>query len=474
MRRNACRIAILTVLAVGIATTDSTTAQTLRGERATPSGPAQIQLSFAPVVRSAAPSVVNVYGARVEKNPRMAQMDEFFRRFFGERGPPGMAPERTQRSLGSGVIVDPSGLIVTNHHVIDNMTEVRVALHDRREVEAEIILRDPRTDLAVLRLKTKADYKAIELGDPDELQVGDIVLAIGNPFGVGQTVTQGIVSGLARTNVGVSDYGYFIQTDASINPGNSGGGLVDMNGRLVGINSAIYSQSGGSVGIGFAVPSSMVKAVVASAKAGAKTMQRPYLGASLQKVSADIADGLGIDPPAGALVASVRSGSPAERGGLKTGDVILEVDGRPVDDPDAFGWRFALKGLAGDAPLTINRRGKRQTLAIKLGSPPELPARDPVSPKGRVPFAGATLVNLSPAVSDEMHIEQQEGVIVTSVEEGSAADRLGFQKGDVIVQVNGERIESTRAFDSMLRSGARSWEVSIRRGGQVLTTVFAG
>ena len=459
---------------IAVATTQPALAQTLKGERATPSGSAQVQLSFAPVVRSVAGSVVNVYGARVEKNPRMAQMDEFFRRFFGDRGPPGMAPERTQRSLGSGVIVDGSGLVVTNHHVIDNMTEVRVALHDRREVEAEIILRDPRTDLAVLRLKGKGSYKAIDLGDPDELQVGDIVLAIGNPFGVGQTVTQGIVSGLARTNVGVSDYGYFIQTDASINPGNSGGALVDMNGRLVGINSAIYSQSGGSVGIGFAVPSSMVKAVVASARAGAKTMQRPYLGASLQKVSPDIADGLGIDPPAGALVASVREGSPADRGGLKSGDVILEVDGRAVDDPDAFGWRFALKGLSGEAPLTVNRRGKRQALAIKLGAPPEVPARDAVTPKGRVPFSGATLVNLSPAVSDEMHVELQEGVIVTSVEEGSTADRLGFQKGDVVLQINGERIGTTRTFEGMLRSGARSWEVSIRRAGQVLTTVFGG
>lgn len=448
-------------------------AQTLKGERAAPTSPAQVQLSFAPVVRAVVGSVVNVYGARVERNPRMAQMDEFFRRFFGEGGP-GLPPERVQRSLGSGVIIDDSGLVVTNHHVIANMTEVKVALHDRREVEAEIILRDPRTDLAVLRLKGKGPYRAIALGDPDEVQVGDIVLAVGNPFGVGQTVTQGIVSGLARTNVGVSDYGYFIQTDASINPGNSGGALVDMAGRLVGINSAIYSQSGGSIGIGFAIPSNMVKAVVASARSGASAMQRPYLGASLQKVSADIADGLGIDPPAGALVASVRPGSPAEAAGLRTGDVILEVDGRAVDDPDAFGWRFALHGISGEVPLTVNRRGKRQMLSIKLGPPPEIPARDPVSPKGRVPFAGATLVNLSPAVSDELHIEQQEGVIVLAIEEGSVADRLGFQKGDVVVQINGERIETTRAFETVIRAGARTWEVSIKRGGQVLTTVFGG
>ncbi|TDR94465.1 Do family serine endopeptidase [Enterovirga rhinocerotis] len=453
--------------------------QTLRDGRAAepqrtvPTGQPQVQLSFAPVVRNAVGSVVNVYGARVEKNPRMAQMDEFFRRFFGERGP-SMAPERTQRSLGSGVIVDSSGLVVTNNHVIASMTEVKVALHDRREVEAEILLRDPRTDLAVLRLKGKGTYRAIDLGDPDELQVGDLVLAIGNPFGVGQTVTQGIVSGLARTNIGVSDYGYFIQTDASINPGNSGGALVDMAGRLVGINSAIYSQSGGSVGIGFAIPSNMVRAVVASAKAGAKAMQRPYLGATLQKVSADLAEGLGIDPPTGALVASVRSGGPAEQAGLRTGDVILEVDGRIVDDPDAFGWRFALKGVTGETPVKVNRRGKSEVLTIKLGPPPEVPARDPISPRGRTPFTGMTLVNLSPAVSDEMHLDLQEGVVVSEVEDGTTAERLGFRKGDVIVAINGDRIRTTRELDRIVRDGARGWEVSIRRAGQVLTSVFGG
>ncbi len=441
--------------------------------RAAPESRAQIQLSFAPIVRTAAGSVVNVYGARVEKNPRMAVMDEFFRRFFGQ-GTPNMAPDRTQRSLGSGVIVDGSGLVVTNHHVIENMTEVRVSLADRREVEAEIVLRDPRADLAVLRLKGRGTYRAIDLGESDDLQVGDIVLAIGNPFGVGQTVTQGIVSGLARTNVGVADYSYFIQTDAAINPGNSGGALVDINGRLVGINSAIYSQSGGSVGIGFAIPANMVRAVVASAQAGARTMQRPWLGASLQPVTTEIAESLGLDPPSGALVASVRDGSPADRAGLRRADVILEVDGRPVDDPDAFGWRYALKGISGETPVTVNRRGKRQVLTVRLASPPEIPAREPVQPRGRTPFAGTTVVNLSPAVADEMRLETSEGVVVSEVEEGTVAERLGFRKGDILVAINTETLASTRDLERVLRAGARPWEVSIRRGGQVLTSVFGG
>jgi S1-C subfamily serine protease len=205
--------------------------------RSPPESRREVQLSFAPVVKKAAPAVVNVYGARVERARQNGSMDEFFRRFFGEGGP-GMPRERMQSSLGSGVVVDASGLVVTNHHVIENMTEVKVALPDRREFEAEIVLRDPRTDLAVLRLKGASGLTTIEFGDSDALEVGDLVLAIGNPFGVGQTVTQGIVSALARTQVGISDYQFFIQTDAAINPGNSGGALVDSNGRLIGINTA--------------------------------------------------------------------------------------------------------------------------------------------------------------------------------------------------------------------------------------------
>lgn len=441
--------------------------------RALPENRAQVQLSFAPIVRSAAGAVVNVYGARIEKNRRMAVMDDFFRRFFGD-APPAVPRERQQRSLGSGVIVDPSGLVVTNHHVIDNMNDVRVSLADRREVEAEIVLRDPRADLAVLRLKGSGTYRSLEIGDADTLEVGDIVLAIGNPFGVGQTVTQGIVSGLARTNVAVADYGYFIQTDASINPGNSGGALVDMAGRLVGVNSAIFSQSGGSIGIGFAIPANMVRAVLASAKAGAKAMQRPWIGASLQTVSPDLAEGLGLERPAGALVAAVRDRSPAEVAGLRRGDVILEVDGRPVDDPDAFGWRYSLKGISGETPVTVNRSGKRQVLTVRLQPPPEIPARDAVRPRTSSPFLGGTFLNLSPAVADEMRLDIGEGVVVSEIEEGSVAERVGLQKGDILLSLNGERVASTRDFERVVRAGARTWQVSINRAGQVLTTVFGG
>ena len=440
--------------------------------RAAPESRAQVQLSFSPVVKTAAPAVVNVYGARVERTRRSAGMDDFFRRFFGDV--PSMPRDRVQRSLGSGVILDASGLVVTNHHVVAEMTEVKVALSDNREIEAEIVLRDPRTDLAVLKLKPTQGLKALELGDDDALEVGDLVLAIGNPFGVGRTVTQGIVSGLARTNVGVSDYGYFIQTDAAINPGNSGGALVDMQGRLVGINSAIFSNSGGSVGIGFAIPAAMVKVVLDSARAGANTVRRPYLGASLQAVNQELADGLGLDRPTGALVSSVRDRGPADTAGLKRGDVVLEVDGRPVEDPDAFGWRFALKGTSGEVPVTVNRGGTRRVITVKLQLAPEIPARDQIVMKGRSPFAGAVIVNASPAVAEEMQLEAHEGVVVSDVQEGSLASRVGLQKGDVLLALNGEKIGSTRELDRMARAGAQLWRITISRGGQVMTTVLGG
>src|SRR5215210_6961392 len=319
-------------------------------DRAVPQSRAQVQLSYAAVVKEAAPSVVNVYGARVERRQQNAAMEEFMRRFFGDGGPGGPggpgAPDgfqgRGQRSLGSGVVVDASGLVVTNHHVIEGMTEVKIALADKREFEATIVLSDPRTDLAVLKAKGAPPLHALEFGDSEGLQVGDLVLAIGNPFGVGQTVTHGIVSALARTQVGISDYQFFIQTDAAINPGNSGGALVDMDGRLAGINTAIFSRSGGSHGIGFAIPSNMVQLVVQAALQGAR-LQRPWFGAALQPITSDLAESLGLPRPIGALVKTLHAKSPAARGGIQAGDVIVGVDGKEVQDPRAFQYRFASK-----------------------------------------------------------------------------------------------------------------------------------
>src|SRR6201747_1161403 len=293
----------------------------LAQDRRVPASPAEIRLSYAPIVQHVQPAVVNVYAAKMVQNRNPLLDDPIFRRFFGV---PGQQPEQMQRSLGSGVLVDAAGLVVTNNHVIEGADQVKVSLSDKREFEAEMVLKDSRSDLAVLRIKAQNErFPALEFADSDALQVGDVVLAIGNPFAVGQTVTHGIVSAVARTQVGISDYQFFIQTDAAINPGNSGGALVDMAGRLVGINTAIFSRSGGSQGVGFAIPANMVRVVVASAKSGGKAVKRPCLGARLQAVTPEIAETMGLRVPSGALVANVTANSPAARAGLKLSDLIV-------------------------------------------------------------------------------------------------------------------------------------------------------
>jgi S1-C subfamily serine protease len=287
-------------------------------------------------------------------------------------------------------------------------------------------------------------------------------------------VTHGIVSAVARTQVGISDYQFFIQTDAAINPGNSGGALVDMTGRLVGINSAIYSRSGGSQGIGFAIPANMVRVVVASAEGGSGAVKRPWLGAKLQTVTADIADSMGLQRPAGALVANVVSGGPAAKAGLKAGDLIVSIDSASVDDPNAFGYRFATKPLGGTAQLGIVRQGRAMTLPIALQSVPDTP-RQEVQIKGRSPFSGATVANLSPALADELRLDAQaEGVVITEVADGSAAQSVGFQKGDVVVSVNNEKINKPADLERVTNAGGRQWRITIMRGGQQISVVFSG
>jgi len=442
-------------------------------ERRLPSSSAEMRLSFAPAAQQAAPAVVNVYAGRVVQTRNPLLDDPIFRHFFGS---PGQPRERVQRSLGSGVIVDAAGFVVTNNHVIDGATEVRVALSDRREFEADVVLKDARTDLAILRIRdAREKFPAIQMGNSDELQIGDLVLAIGNPFAVGQTVTHGIVSALARTQVGITDYQFFIQTDAAINPGNSGGALVDMGGRLVGIPTAIYSRSGGSQGIGFAIPVNMVQVVIASAKGGSSVVRRPWFGARLQAVTPDIADGLGLKRPTGALVASVVNGSPAARANLRSGDLILSIDGVTVDDVDSFNFRFGTKPLGGRSQLGVVRGGREIRAAIVLEAAPEVPARDPVVLRSRSPLLGATVVNLSPAVAEELRVEgYQEGVVIEEVEEGSPAQMVGFRPGDVIIELNGQKIAQTRDLEKATQSPQRVWRLQIGRGGQVISTVLGG
>src|SRR3954467_4340189 len=461
---------LMTAAALALAALHPAAAQ----DRRVPESTTELRLSYAPVVHKVTPSVVNVYAARVVENRNPFMEDPFFRRFFGG-GAGGMPREQGQRGVGSGGIVDTGGLIMTNNHVIEGASEVKVALADKREFEAEIVLKDARTDLAILRVKDgKERFTAIELGNSDELQVGDVVLALGNPFGVGQTVTHGIVSALARTQVGITDYQFFIQTDAAINPGNSGGALVDLSGRLVGLNTAIFSRSGGSQGIGFAIPVNMVKVVVASAKSGGTSVKRPWLGAKLQNVTPDIAEGLGLKRPAGALVATVSEKSPAARAGLKTGDLIVAIDGQTVEDQNAFDYRFATKPLGGTAQIGVVRGGKELTLKIALEIAPETP-RDEIVIRSRSPFMGMKIANISPALADELRIsESLEGVVVVDLEAGSLAQNLGFQKGDVIVAVNNEKVTRTRDLDRLAKEQNRRWAITLVRGGQTITVQLGG
>ena len=445
----------------------------LAQDRVVPPSAQSLRMSYAPIVQRTAPAVVTVSAARVVENRNPLMDDPFFRRFFGPNF--GGPQQQKQASLGSGVIVDAAGLVVTNNHVIDGASEAKVTLSDKREFEVEIVLKDPRTDLAVLRIKDgKERFPTLDLANSDELLVGDVVLAIGNPFGVGQTVTHGIVSAVARTQVGVSDYQFFIQTDASINPGNSGGPLVDMAGKIVGINTAIFSRSGGSVGVGFAIPANMVRVVVASAQTGGTAVKRPWLGAKLQAVTPDIAEKFDLKRPAGAVVTTVTAKSPAARAGLKTGDVIVAVDGQGIDDPNAFDYRFATRQLGSQVPVTIMRGGKEARVNVALETAPDS-ARDEISITGRSPLLGLKVANLSPALADEMRIETSlTGVVVTDVPDGTPGQSVGFQKGDILVSVNGTRIEKTADLDKLTKAGSRMWRITINRGGQEVSAVFGG
>ena len=443
-------------------------------DRRVPTSPDEVRLSYAPVVQRVAPAVVNVYAAKTVTNRNPLLEDPIFRRFFGMPGMGGPG-EQVQRSLGSGVVVDASGLVVTNNHVIEGADQVKVSFADKREFEAEIVLKDARSDLAVLRVKAQGErFSPLEFSDSDALLVGDLVLAIGNPFGVGQTVTHGIVSAVARTQVGITDYQFFIQTDAAINPGNSGGALVDLGGKLVGINTAIFSRSGGSQGIGFAIPANMVRVVVASARDGGSVVKRPWLGARLQAVTPEIAESLGLKRPAGALVASVMPHSPAARAGLKTSDLIVSIDGLTVEDPNAFDYRFATKALGGKARIGVMRSGKETATIVALESAPDTP-HDEIVIGSPSPFQGARVSNLSPALADNMRLDASaQGVVIVDIANGSPAQRLGFQKGDLVLSVNNTNIVKTGDLHRVAAQQSRVWRITIMRGGQQMSVELRG
>ncbi len=466
-------LACVAFAALGSACLAATSLHAQAQQREPPPSRPALQYSYAPIVRRAAPAVVNVYvRSRVQTIDSPFANDPIFR-MFGQGF--GIPRERVQSSLGSGVIISPDGVIVTNTHVVKGGTDtqIRVALADKREFDARVVVQDDKTDLAVLKIDShEGAFPFIEFSNSDEIEVGDVVLAIGNPFGVGQTVTSGIISALTRTEMAQSDTQVFLQTDAAINPGNSGGALVDMQGKLVGINTMIFSQTGGSVGIGFAIPSNLVRLVADNAMAGRK-IERPWLGAQIETVTRDLAGNLGIERISGAVVTSLSKSGPAARAGLQLGDVIVRVDGFEVGDAHSVHYRLTTKGVGNTSRLGIIRTKQPMEIDVELVSAPK-PGKDDVrNLSGNNPFDGARVSNILPSVADEFGLQDSAGVVIVAVRKEGVAARL-FQPGDVILQVGKTKITDVVVLDEITRTPQRVWELVIKRGERVLQFQLAG
>lgn len=444
-----------------------------RAQEVVPDSMAQIQLTFAPIVRETAPAVVNI-ATRSRRQARSSLDpffdDPFFRYFFD--GFPGLErqEQRQQQSLGSGVIVRDDGLVVTNHHVIEGADEIKVILSDRREFIANLLLSDERSDLALLQIDAEAgDFAVLELGDSDAIDVGDIVLAIGNPFGIGQTVTSGIISATARTAPNLERDVSFIQTDAAINPGNSGGALVSLDGRLVGVNTAIFTRGGGSIGIGFAVPVNLVKARISQLDTTDGMVARPWLGVLMQPVDSNLARSLGLDRPRGVLIRRLYPNAAAERAGIEVGDVVLSVDGVDVADPSALIFRLNLQPIGATSAIEVFRRGQ----TVKVGVSVEKPPREPepkVTELGRGhPLAGLKIANMSPGFNQELGVDPfAQGVVILDVDRRSRAGRTGLRPGDAFVSVDGDEITNQADMQRLLEQRIPPWRLGIRRGRQNL------
>jgi len=430
--------------------------------RMVPISQAQVQLSYSPVVKQTAPAVVNIFTSRTVQT---RSRSSFFDQMFGMQRAP---RERVESSLGSGVIVRGNGIIVTNAHVVKGADELKVVLNDRREFSAEVVAQDEETDLAVLRIDTNGEnMPSLRVGADTDPEIGDIVLAIGNPFGVGQTVTSGIISALGRTNV--SDISSAIQTDAAVNPGNSGGALVNLKGELIGVNTAIFSRSGGSNGIGFAIPAELVERAIDSALSEGRIV-RPWIGARTNSVDATMAAALGLDRAKGAVINELLDGGPADKAGLDKGDVILSVGGTDINDDS--GLRFKLATLRPRETVNVSyvRDGKKRSARVRVDTPKESPARDERELDGLHPFNGAVIVNMSPALGEELGFDPYlEGVMVLQVRRGSAANYNRVRPGDFILDVNDTAITSSRQLESVLLSEPVDvvWDVQIDRDGRI-------
>jgi Do/DeqQ family serine protease len=441
-----------------------------------PSNLLAAQNSYAEVVNQVAPAVVTI---RSERRVRAAEQfpfidDPFFRDFFGDRfrNSQPRNQERLQRGLGSGVIVSADGYIVTNHHVIDGAEEIKVELNDNRSFAAKVIGSDPPSDLAVLKIEAKG-LPVLSLGDSDRVRVGDIVLAVGNPLGVGQTVTMGIISAKGR-QTGLSDGSFedFLQTDAPINQGNSGGALVNTKGELIGINSQILSPSGGNIGLGFAVPANMAKNAVDQLIKSGK-VRRGMIGVTIQPVTSDLASSLGLSDARGALVSSVQAGSPAERAGIRRGDVIVALNGSPISDSNSLRNQVARTQPGTDVTLTISRDNREQQVRITLG---ELPAErmtassDSSSGGSDTGKLGIQVEPLTPALADRLNLRAgTQGLVVTAVDPVGPAAEAGIRENDVIEEVNRLPVRSVADLQAAIqRSGSKPSLLLINRGGNSL------
>ena len=443
------------------------------GAQQVPQSAAEMQLSFVPLVREAAPAVVNIYVKVVREVQRTPlQADPFFGRMFRE--PQTDRKPRVQNSLGSGVILSDDGIVVSNYHVVAMATDISVVLNDRREFSARVLLADEASDLAILKIDAPEPLPFLPLRRSDSVEVGELALAIGNPFGVGQTVSSGIVSGLARSGrSGGGGRGYFIQTDAPINPGNSGGALVDVQGRLIGVNTSILTRSGGSNGIGFAIPADLVAAFVAQAQAGRKEFGRPWAGISGQPLDTDMAATLGFDRSGGIIISGLHPASPFLEAGLEVGDVILSVGGQPVNTPSEMVYRMSVAGLDAQAEVSFSRAGEEKSVKVGLIAAPEVPSRDAVTLPERSVFPGLTLVRINPAVLSELNLPLEiEGIAVINA--GVFAARAGLRNGDVILAMNGVAIAHPDQVAEILTERVRQVEMLVQRGAQRITMRFRG
>jgi S1-C subfamily serine protease len=426
---------------------------TLSAQTRLPESRAEISLSFAPLVRETAPAVVNIYARVVTQSRQRTPFmnDPFFQRFFEGFAQP---EPRVQNSLGSGVILSADGIVVSNYHVVGQATDIRIVLNDRREYSARVLLGDAASDLAILQIEGIDDLPHLPLRDSDSVEVGELVLAIGNPFGVGQTVSSGIISGLARSGgANGGGLGYFIQTDAPINPGNSGGALVDMAGHLIGVNTRILSRSGGSNGIGFAIPSDLIAAFLRQAEAGNDRFVRPWAGATGQVVDADLAQMLGLDRPGGIIIAGLHPASPLVAAGFAVGDVVLAVDGAEVHSPGEMLFRMGLAGRAN---------------TVDMISPPEVPARAAMTLSDGAALPGLSVARINPAVIAELGLSlEAEGVVVTAL--GTLGARVGLRVGDILQVIDGNDITAPQdAVDALERARRGTRVRALRRGTRVM------